>query len=45
MGETLTQRRRVSEEGFRVVKLCQKGRNVYRLISGMLDGTFKGSTG
>ncbi len=27
MGETLTQQRRVSEEGFRVVKLCQVGRN------------------
>jgi len=26
MGETLTQRRRVSEEGLRVVKLCCKGR-------------------
>ncbi len=26
MGETLTQQRRVSEEGFRVVKLCQEGR-------------------
>jgi hypothetical protein len=27
MGETLTQQRRVSDEGFRVVKLCQRGRN------------------
>ena len=26
MDESLTQRRRVSEEGLRVVKLCQKGR-------------------
>ncbi len=26
MGETLTQQRRVSEEGFRVVKLCQVGK-------------------
>ncbi len=26
MGETLTQQRRVSDEGFRVVKLCQMGR-------------------
>jgi hypothetical protein len=25
MGETLTQRRRVSEEGLRIVKLCQVG--------------------
>ena len=28
MGETLTQRRRVSEEGLRVVKLCCKGRKI-----------------
>ncbi len=26
MGESLTQRRRVSDEGLRVVKLCQGGR-------------------
>ena len=26
MEETLTQQRRVSDEGFRVVKLCQEGR-------------------
>ena len=26
MGATLTQRRRVSEEGLRVVKLCQQGK-------------------
>ncbi len=26
MGETLTQQRRVSEEGLRVVKLCQMGK-------------------
>ncbi len=26
MGETLTQQRRVSEEGLRVVKLCQVGK-------------------
>ncbi len=26
MGETLTQQRRVSEEGLRVVKLCQAGK-------------------
>ncbi len=31
MGETLTQQRRVSEEGFRVVKLCQVGRNCFVL--------------
>ncbi len=45
MGETLTQQRRVSEEGFRVVKLCRMGRNAYWLISSTLDGTIKGSTG
>ncbi len=28
MGETLTQRRRVGDEGLRVVKPCQRGRNV-----------------
>ena len=26
MGESLTQRRRVRDEGFRIVNLCQKGR-------------------
>ncbi len=45
MGETLTQRRRVREEGFRVVNLCQKGRNALGLIGPLLDGTFKGSAG
>ncbi len=33
MGETLTQQRRVSDEGFRVVKLCQVGRTHIVLIS------------
>ena len=28
MGETLTQQRRVSDEGLRVVKLCQVGRTL-----------------
>ena len=28
MGETLTQRRRVREEGLRVVKLCLEGRKM-----------------
>ncbi len=32
MGETLTQQRRVSDEGFRVVKLCQVGRTCSMLI-------------
>ncbi len=29
MGETLTQQRRVSEEGLRVVKLCQVGKKLH----------------
>ncbi len=33
MGETLTQQRRVSDEGFRVVKLCQVGRTCSMPIS------------
>ena len=41
MGETLTQQRRVSDEGLRVVKLCQRGRNEDWLIAGLLDGTSK----
>ena len=45
MGETLTQQRRVSEEGLRVVKLCQMGRTVSGLIGHVFDGTIKGSTG
>ncbi len=39
MGETLTQQRRVSDEGFRVVKLCQVGRIHMVLISPYADGT------
>ncbi len=45
MGETLTQQRRVSEEGPWVVKLCQWGRNYYVLIAHFIDGTHEGSTG
>ena len=45
MGETLTQRRRVDDEGPWVVKSCQLGRNAYWLIPIMFDGTSKGSTG
>ncbi len=45
MGETLTQQRRVSDEGFRVVKLCQVGRNHMVLIPPYVDGTIEGSTG
>ena len=36
MGESLTQRRRVRDEGFRIVNLCQKGRNYIVLISSVL---------
>ncbi len=45
MGETLTQQRRVSDEGFRVAKLCQVGRTHMVLISPYVDGTTEGSTG
>jgi hypothetical protein len=45
MGETLTQQRRVSEEGFRVVKLCQEGRKWEMVILFSIDGTSEGSTG
>ena len=45
MGETLTQRRRVDDEGFRVVKSCQVERNALYPIRIMFDGTTKGSTG
>ncbi len=45
MGETLTQQRRVGEEGLRVVKLCQVGRNVLGTNILRLDGTTEGSTG
>ncbi len=45
MGETLTQQRRVSDEGFRVVKLCQVGRSHMVLILPCVDGTTEGSTG
>ena len=36
MGESLTQRRRVRDEGLRVVNLCQEGRSVVVLISSYL---------
>ncbi len=45
MGETLTQQRRVSDEGFRVVKLCQVGRTYRVPIPRDTDGTTEGSTG
>ncbi len=45
MGETLTQQRRVSDEGFRVVKLCQVRRTYFLLIPLSTDGITEGSTG
>jgi hypothetical protein len=45
MGETLTQQRRVSDEGFRVVKLCQMERINSLKILANDDGTIRGSTG
>ncbi len=45
MGESLTQQRRVSDEGLRVVKLCQVGRTYIMLIPLYTDGTTEGSTG
>ena len=36
MGESLTQRRRVRDEGFRIVNLCRKGRRCTLLIRGVL---------
>ncbi|MED7627129.1 hypothetical protein DV030_16905, partial [Lacticaseibacillus paracasei] len=45
MGATLTQRRRVDDEGLRVVKSCQMGRSAWWLIPIMFDGTIRGSTG
>ncbi len=44
MGETLTQQRRVSDEGSRVVKLCQVGRKCFLRIPKGIDGTAEGST-
>ncbi len=41
MGETLTQQRRVSDEGFRVVKLCQVGRSHMVLIPSCVDVPLK----
>ena len=36
MGESLTQRRRVREEGLRIVNLCQKGRSYAGATAGVL---------
>ena len=43
MGETLTEQRRVSDDGLRVVKLCCKGRTVDREY--LSDGTLPESHG
>ena len=45
MGETLTQQRRVSEEGLRIVKLCSWGKMILWLIPLVSDGTQVESTG
>ncbi len=45
MDESLTEQRRVSEEGFRIVKLCQPGRMYNRLRAKDIDGTGEGSHG
>ena len=36
MGETLTQQRRVSDEGLRIVKLCYQGRTSIGVTAGTL---------
>jgi hypothetical protein len=45
MGESLTQRHRVKDEGLRIVNFCQLGTKVLRLIAFSIDGTQKGSLG
>ena len=45
MDESLTEQRRVSEDGLRVVKLCDPGRKSLRLIALGSDGTGKASHG
>ncbi len=44
MGESLTEQRRVSDDGLRVVKLCDRGRTVRKLIPYGSDGTRIAST-
>ena len=39
MGESLTQQRRVIEEGLRIVKICYKGRIAFILTKYLFDGT------
>eukprot|EP00828_Plagiopyla_frontata_P021186 TRINITY_DN274_c0_g3_i5.p1 TRINITY_DN274_c0_g3~~TRINITY_DN274_c0_g3_i5.p1 ORF type:complete len:127 (-),score=3.44 TRINITY_DN274_c0_g3_i5:309-689(-) len=45
MHESVMMRRRVEEDGLRVVNSCQQGRNVALLIVEQLDGTCRGSHG
>ena len=45
MGESLTQRRRVGDEGLRVVKPCRVERIPAPRILGRVDGTTEGSPG
>ena len=45
MDESLTEQRRVSDEGFRVVKLCCEGRTGTVRIGRYLDGTSPESHG
>jgi hypothetical protein len=45
MGASLTQRRRVGDEGLRVVKPCRVERMGVWRIAKLRDGTTEGSTG
>ena len=46
MGETLNERRRVGDEGLRVVKPCRAGKKIqHGEQSWDLDGTAEGSSG
>jgi hypothetical protein len=45
MGETLTKRRRVGDEGLRVVKPCCGRRTPAQPIPGQFDGIPRGSSG
>ncbi|MED7629243.1 UNVERIFIED_CONTAM: hypothetical protein DVV43_11845, partial [Lactobacillus helveticus] len=45
MDESLTEQRRVNDDGLRVVKFCYMGRTGHRLIPGVFDGTVRESHG
>ena len=45
MGETLTEQRRVSDEGLRIVKLCYEGRTIASMEWERSDGTSPESDG